>query len=174
MKAKMRVPYENGVWSAVGYGLAFAFLVPLTVALAFKAKQYIGALICVVCAFVLLRGAWKRFGCGMRINEKRVVLRSWQEKKVVPYDAVREMVVTFTQEKIVACIKTQDGEEMHFAWKEIVTDSTKTFPGLGWGYRSSAVVRIGVRMTDRFVAKSTERLSRCEKVRVEDRRSSEW
>lgn len=170
MKTKMTVPYQNGCWSALGYGLVVAVLGPLTVALAIKA-QLIGALICVVCAFVLLRGAWKRFGCGMRINEKRIVLRSWQEKKVVPYAAVREMVITFTQEKIVACIRTQDGEEMRFVWKEIVTDSTKTFPGLGWGYRSSAVVRIGIRMTDRFVAKSTERLSQCEKVRVEDRRS---
>ena len=97
MRMRMTVPYENGVWSAVGYGLAFAILVPLTVALAFKAKQYIGALICVVLAAVLLYGAWKRFSYGMRISEKRVILRSHRETKVVPYDAVCEIVVTFTE-----------------------------------------------------------------------------
>lgn len=172
MKAKMTVPYENGCWSALGYGLVIVILVPLAVALVLKAQQYVGALICVLCALILLKGSWKRFRYGMRINEKRIVLLSWREKKVVPYDAVYEVAVTFVQEKVVACIKTKDGEEIHFVWDEIITDSTKTFPGLGWGYKSSAIVRIGINMSDRFVAKSIERLSPCEKVRVEDLRSS--
>ena len=165
MKAKMRVPYENGVWSAVGYGLAFAFLVPLTVALAFKAKQYIGALICVVLAAVLLHGAWKRFSYGMRISEKRVVLRSHRETKVVPYDAVREIVVTFTRDNVAACVKMAD-DEFRVVWDDIWLDSRK-IGGLGWRY-NDPTIRVAVRMTDRFVVKSIERLSQCEKVRIEN------
>ena len=165
MKAKMRVPYENGVWSAVGYGLAFAFLVPLTVALAFKAKQYIGALICVVLAAVLLYGAWKRFSYGMRISEKRVVLRSHRETKVVTYDAVREIVVTFTRDNVAACVKMAD-DEFRVVWDDIWVDSRK-IGGLGWRY-NDPTIRVAVRMTDRFVVKSIERLSQCEKVRIEN------
>ena len=165
MKAKMRVPYENGVWSAVGYGLAFAFLVPLTVALAFKAKQYIGALICVVLAAVLLYGAWKRFSYGMRISEKRVVLRSHRETKVVTYDAVREIVVTFTRDNVAACVKMAD-DEFRVVWDDIWVDSRK-IGGLGWRY-NDPTIRVAVRMTDRFVAKSIERLSQCEKVCIEN------
>ena len=165
MKAKMRVPYENGVWSAVGYGLAFAFLVPLTVALAFKAKQYIGALICVVLAAVLLYGAWKRFSYGMRISEKRVVLRSHRETKVVTYDAVREIVVTFTRDNVAACVKTAD-DEFRVVWDDMWVDSRK-IGGLGWRY-NDPTIRVAVRMTDRFVAKSIENLSCCEKVRIEN------
>ena len=164
MKAKMRVPYQNGCWSAVGYGLAFAFLVPLTVALAFKAKQYIGALICVVLAAVLLHGAWKRFSYGMRISEKHVVLRSHRETKVVPYDAVREIVVTFTRDNVAAWVKTAD-DEFRVVWDDMWVDSRKI--GLGWRY-NDPTIRVAVRMTDRFVAKSIERLSQCEKVRIED------
>jgi len=165
VRIRMTVPYENGVWSAVGYGLAFAFLVPLTVALAFKAKQYIGALICVVLAAVLLHGAWKRFSYGMRISEKRVVLRSHRETKVVPYDAVREIVVTFTRDNVAACVKMAD-DEFRVVWDDIWVDSRK-IGGLGWRY-NDPTIRVAVRMTDRFVAKSIERLSQCEKVRIEN------
>lgn len=172
MKVKMRVPYENEGWSAVGYGLAFAFLLPLTVALAFKAKQYIGALICVVLALVLLLGAWKRFSYGMRINEKRVVLRSHRETKVVPYDDVREIVVTFTRDNVAARVNTAD-DEFRVVWDDMWVDSRKTFPGLGWGY-NNPTIRVAVRMTDRFVTNSIERLSQCEKVRIENRYSQEW
>lgn len=167
MKAKMTIPYQNGCWSALGYCLVVVILGPLTVALVVEAQQYIGAMICVLCALVLLKDSWKRFNYGMRINEKRIVLLSWREKKVIPYDAVREVVVTFHQDSVVACIKTEE-EEIRFVWDEIITDTTKTFPGIGWGYKSSAIVRIGLRMTDRFVAKSIENLSQCEKVRIEN------
>lgn len=163
MKAKMRVPYENGVWSAVGYGLVVAVLGPLTVALAVKA-QIIGALICVVLAAVLLYGAWKRFSYGMRISEKRVVLRSHRETKVVPYDDVREIVVTFTRDNVAAWVKTAD-DEFRVVWDDMWVDSRKI--GLGWRY-NDPTIRVAVRMTDRFVAKSIERLSQCEKVRIED------
>ena len=165
MRIRMTIPYENGVWSAVGYGLAFAFLVPLTVALAFKAKQYIGALICVVLAAVLLYGAWKRFSYGMRISEKRVVLRSHRETKVVTYDAVREIVVTFTRDNVAACVKMAD-DEFRVVWDDIWVDSRK-IGGLGWRY-NDPTIRVAVRMTDRFVVKSIERLSQCEKVRIEN------
>ena len=171
MKIKMTVPYQNGCWSAFGYGFAIAFLVPLAVALAFKAKQYFGALVCVVLALVLLRGAWKRFSYGMRINEKRIVLRSHRETKVVPYDTVREIVVTFTQDNVAACVKTEQ-EEFCIVWDDMWVDSRKTFPGLGWGY-NNPTVRVGVHITERFVAKSMERLSQCEKVRIENRYSSD-
>lgn len=167
MKAKMTVPYENGCWSAVGYGLALAFLIPLAVVLGWKAKQYVGTLICVVLAAVLLRGAWKRFSYGMRISDKRIVLRSHRETKVVPYDAVREIVVTFTQDNVAALVKTEE-EEFRFVWDDMWVDSRKTFPGLGWGY-NNPTVRVGVRITERFVNQSIERLSQCEKVRIENR-----
>ena len=134
-------------------------------------RKYRSMLMSGLLAAVLLLGAWKRFSYGMRINEKRIVLRSWREKKVVPYDAVREVVVTFHHDNVVAWIKTEE-EEIRFVWDEIITDTTKTFPGIGWGYKSSAIVRIGINMSDRFVAKSTERLSLCEKVRIEDQRAS--
>lgn len=172
MKTKMTVPYRNAWWAALGYCLTIVILGPLAVVLVVKAQQYVGSLICVLCALVLLKGSWKRFNYGMRINEKRIVLLSWREKKVVPYDAVSEVVVTFTQEKVVANLKMKEGEDIRFVWKEIITDTTKRFPSFGWGYKSSAIVRIGVNMSDRFVAKSTERLSLCDKVRVEDLRSS--
>ena len=170
MKAKMTIPYENGCWSAFGYGLVIVVLGPLAVALVVESQQSVGALICVLLALVMLKGAWKRFRYGMRINEKRIVLLSWREKKVVPYDAVREVVVTFTQDNVVARIKTEE-EEIRFVWDAMWIDSRKTFPSLGWGY-SNPTVRVGLHMTDRFVAKSTERLSLCEKVRVEDQRAS--
>lgn len=170
MKAKMTVPYENGCWSAFGYGLVIVVLGPLAVALVLQAQQYIGAVICVLCALILLKGSWKRFRYGMRINEKRIVLLSWREKKVVPYDTVREIVVTFTQDNVVARIKTEE-DEIRFVWDAMWIDSRKTFPSLGWGY-SNATVRVGVCMTDRFVAKSMHHLSQCEKVRIEDQRSS--
>lgn len=166
MKVKMTVPYENGCWSAIGYGLVVALLAPLTVALVVKSEQYIGALICALLALVMLKSAWKRFSYGMRINEKRIVLRSHREMKIVPYDTVREVVVTFTQDNVAACVKTEQ-EEFRFVWDDMWVDRRKTFPGLGWGY-DNPTVRVGVRMTDRFVAKSIERLSQCEKVRIEN------
>ena len=166
MKVKMTVPYENGCWSAFGYGLVVAVLGPLTVALVVKSEQYIGALICALLALVMLKGAWKRFSYGMRINEKRIVLRSHRETKVVPYDTVREVVVIFTQDNVAAVVKTEQ-EEFRFVWDDMWVDSRKTFPSLGWGY-NNPTVRVGVHITDRFVAKSIESLSRCEKVRIEN------
>lgn len=171
MKAKMMVPYRNGFWSALGYGLAIAFMVPLAVALGFKAKQYVGTLICVVLATVLLQGAWKRFSYGMRIGKKRIVLRSHRETKTVSYDAVREVVVTFTQENVAALVKTEQ-EEFRFVWDDMWVDSRKTFPGLGWGY-NNPTVRVSVHITERFVSESIERLSQCEKVRIENLYSTE-
>lgn len=171
MKAKMTVPYENGCWSAIGYGLALLFLLPLTVMLIVKSKQYFGAVICAVLVLVMLYGAWKHFSYGMRINEKRIVLRSHRGTKVVPYDAVREIVVTFTQDNVAALVVTE-GEEFRVVWDDMWVDSRKTFPGLGWGY-NNPTVRVAVRMTDRFVAKSIESLSQCEKVRIDNLYSQE-
>lgn len=166
MKAKMRVPYQNACWSAVGYGLVVVCLAPLSVALVVKSQQYFGALICVILALIMLRGAWKRFSYGMRINEKRIVLRSHRETKVVAYDAVREVVITFTQDNVAACVKTAE-DEFRIVWDDMWIDSRKTFPGLGWGY-DNPTIRVAVRMTDRFVEKSIERLSQCEKIRIEN------
>ena len=171
MKVKITVPYQNGCWSAFGYGLVVALLGPLAVALIVKSKQYVGALICVALALVMLRGAWKRFNYGMRISEKRIVLFSHREKKVVPYDAVREVVVTFTKDNVAACIKTAE-DEIRFVWDDMWVDSRRTFPSLGWGY-DNPTIRVGVCMTDRFVAKSIEHLSQCEKVRIENLYSTE-
>lgn len=167
----MIIPYRNGCWSAFGYFLVIAFLGPLVVSLILKAKQYGTALVCTVLAVIILGGALKRFNYGMHIGKRRIVLFSQQEMKVVPYASVREVVVTFTQENVTALVKTED-EEIRFVWKDLVVDSRKTFPGLGWGYKSSAISHEGIHMTDRFVAKSIERLSQCEKVRIEDLRSS--
>ena len=118
-------------------------------------------------AFLLLRGAWIRLNYGFYINEKRVVLRSCGKKQVVPYDAVREMMVTFTQENMAVRVTTAQGEEIRFVWEAMTIDSKKIFPGLGWG-SSSVPVRVGIRMTERFVENSMARLSQCEKVRMEN------
>ena len=165
MKIKMTVPYRNRFWVVLGCFLMLAFTVPLTVAL-IKRAEYGGALICVFFVLVLLHGTWRRLSYGIRIGEKRVVLRAQHRRNVVPYDAVREVVITFTQETIAACVKTQE-EEIRFVWEEIVTDSRKIFPGRGWG-SNSVPVRVGIRLTDRFVEKSIQRLSQCEKVRIEN------
>jgi len=131
-----------------------------------KLKEYGCALVCVILALILLRGAWLRLNYGIRINEKRIVLRSHRKKKTVPYDAVREVIVTFTQENVTACVKTME-EEIHFAWEEMTAESKEIFPGRGWG-SGSVPVRVGINMTDRFVKESIERLSQCEKVRIEN------
>ena len=169
MKIKMTVPYRNGFWVILGCCWMMALLCPLTVTLIVKAKQYGSAAVCAALALVLLHGAWKRLNYGIRINTKRIVLRSHRQRKTVPYDAVREVVVTFAPESVTACVKTES-EEIRCAWEEIVVDSKKVFPGLGWG-SSSVPVCIGVRMTDRFVRNSIERLSQCEKMRIENQYS---
>lgn len=165
MKIKMTVPYRNGFWVVLGCLFMLAVLGPLTVTF-IKGADYGGTVICTFLAWILLRGAWLRLNYGLRISEKRMILRSHRKKKVVPYDAVREVVVTFTQESIAACVKTQE-EEIRFVWEEMVTDSRKVFPGRGWG-SNSVPIRVGIKMTDRFVENSIERLSQCEKVRIEN------
>lgn len=165
MKIRMTVPYRNGFWVVLGCLFMLAVLGPLTVTF-IKGADYGGTVICTFFALILLRGAWLRLNYGLRISEKRMILRSHRKKQVVPYDAVREVVVTFTQESIAACVKTQ-GEEIRFVWEEMVTDSQKIFPGRGWG-SGSVPFRVGIRMTERFVEKNIERLSQCEKVRIEN------
>ena len=165
MKTKLTIPYRNRFWVVVGCLLMLAFTVPMTVALV-KRAEFGGAVIGAFFVLVLLHGAWRRLSYGIRIGEKRVVLRSQRQRHVVPYDAVVEVVVTFTQETIAACVKTRE-EEIRVVWDEMVTDSRKVFPGRGWG-SNSVPVRVGIRMTDRFVERNIERLMRCEKVRIED------
>lgn len=165
MKIHIRVPYRNGGWIAFGCLLLLAFLCPLTVTL-IRSEQYGGTVICVALALILLHGAWRRLSYGFRINEKRVVLLSRRHKRVIPYDTVREMVVTFHQESVAVRVITQD-EEIVFVWEEMVMDSKTIFPGRGWG-SNDVPVRVGIRMTERFVENCTERLSQCEKVRIEN------
>jgi len=165
VKIKMTVPYRNGFWVVLGCLCMLAVLGPLTVTF-IKGADYGGTVICTFLALILLRGAWLRLNYGLRISEKRMILRSHRKKKVVPYDAVREVVITFTQESIAACVKTQE-EEIRFVWEEMITDSQKIFPGRGWG-SGSVPFRVGIKMTDRFVENSIERLSQCEKVRIEN------
>ena len=165
MKIRITVPYRNGFWVVLGCLFMLAVLGPLTVTF-IKGADYGGTVICTFLALILLRDAWLRLNYGLRISEKRMILRSHRKKKVVPYDAVREVVVTFTQESIAACVKTQE-EEIRFVWEEMVTDSRKVFPGRGWG-SNSVPIRVGIQMTDRFVENSIERLSQCEKVRIEN------
>ena len=165
MKIKLAVPYRNGGWIIAGCLLMMALLTPLTVTF-IREEEYFGAVVCALLAGILLRGAWVRLNYGFCISEKRVVLRSYRKKRVIPYDAVREMVVTFTQENVTVRMITAD-EEIHFVWEEMVMDSKTIFPGLGWG-SSSVPVRVGIRMTERFVEKSMERLAQCEKVRIEN------
>lgn len=165
MKSKMTVPYRNRFWVVLGCLLMLAFTVPMTVALV-KRAEFGGAVIGAFFVLVLLHGAWRRLSYGIRIGEKRVVLRSQRQRHVVPYDAVVEVVVTFAQETIAACVKTRE-EEIRVVWEEMVTDSRKVFPGRGWG-SNNVPVRVGIRMTDRFVEKSIQRLSQCDKVRIEN------
>lgn len=165
MKIRINIPYRNGCWIVSGCLLMLAFMVPLTVTLMAK-EEYGSALVCAFFALILLRGAWVRFNYGLRINEKRIVLRSHRQKRVIPYDAVREMVVTFYQESVAVCVITQD-EEIVFVWEEMVMESKRIFPALGWGSKD-VPVRVGIRMTERFVENCTERLSQCEKVRIEN------
>lgn len=165
MKIKINIPYRNGCWIVSGCLLMLAFVCPLTVAL-IQSEQYGGAVICAVLALILLRGAWVRLNYGFCISEKRVVLRSHRQKRVIPYDAVREMVVTFHQESVAVRVITQD-EEIVFVWEEMVMESKRIFPALGWG-SNDVPVRIGIRMSERFVENCTERLSQCEKVRIEN------
>ena len=167
MKVKITIPYRNGCWIVLGCLLMMAFMGPLTVTFV-KAEEYGGTLVCVALMGILLRGAWLRLNYGLRINEKSIVLRSRRKRSVVPYDAVREVVVTFTCDTVAACVKMLGGEEICFVWEEMITESSKIFPGRGWG-SNSVPVRVGIKMTDRFVSKSIERLSRCEKVRIENR-----
>lgn len=164
----MTVPYRNGFWIVLGCCVMLAFLVPMTIALVVKAKQFGSAAICIVLALILLGGAWKRLNYGIRINAKRILLLSHRRRQTVPYDAVSEMVVTFTPDSIAACVKMKDADDIRFVWEEMVTDSQKIFPGRGWG-SNSVPVRVGIRMTDRFVRNSIERLSQCDKVRIENR-----
>ena len=166
MKIQINVPYRNGCWMVVGCLLMMAFMVPLTVTLMAK-EEYGSALVCAFFALVLLRGAWVRFNYGLRINEKRIVLRSHRQKRVIPYDAVRGIVVTFHQASVAVRVITQDAEEIHFVWEEMMVESKRIFPTWGWG-SGSTPARVGIRMTERFVEKSMERLSQCEKVRVEN------
>ena len=166
MKIKINVPYRNGFWAVIGCLLMMAFLGPLTVTFV-REEMYGGVLVCVVLAWILLRGTWVRLNYGLRINEKCIVLRSQRQKHVIPYDAVREMVVTFRGATIAARIITTEAEEIGCVWEEIQTDSQKVFPGRGWG-SNSVPIRVGIRMTYRFVEKCIERLSQCEKVRVEN------
>ena len=166
MKTKLTVPYRNRFWVVLGCLLMLAFTGPLMVTF-IREEEFGGAVIGAFFVVVLLHGAWRRLSYGIRIGEKRVVLRSQRQRHVVPYDAVVEVVVTFTQDKILACVKTQENEEIRFVWEEMVTDSRKVFPGRGWG-SNSVPVRVGIRMTDRFVERSIERLTQCEKVRIED------
>ena len=166
MKIKLAVPYRNGGWIIAGCLLMMALLTPLTVTF-IREEEYFGAVVCALLAGILLRSAWLRLNYGFCINEKHIVLRSHRKKKVVPYDAVREMIVTFTQESIAACVTTKDGEEIHFVWEEMTIDSKTIFPGRGWG-SNSVPICVGIRMTERFVEKSMERLAQCEKVRIEN------
>ena len=166
MKTKLTIPYRNRFWVVLGCLLMLAFTGPLMVTF-IREEELGGAVICAFFVLVLLHGAWQRLHYGLRISEKRVVLRARRNRKVVPYDSVREVVVTFTQDKILACVKTQENEEIRFVWEEMVTDSRKVFPGRGWG-SNSVPVRVGIRMTDRFVERNIERLTQCEKVRIED------
>ena len=166
MKIRMTIPYRNRFGIILGCCFVLAFMGPLAVTLVVRAKQYGSAVICIALALILLAGAWKRLNYGIRIREKQIVLRSHRKKITVPYDAVREVVVTFTQENVAACVKTQD-EEIRFVWEEMTAESKDIFPGRGWG-SGSVPVRVGIRMTDRFVKNSIEHLSRCEKVRIEN------
>ena len=168
MRTKLTIPYRNRFWVVLGCLLMLAFTGPLTVTF-IRAEEYGGALICAFFVLILLHGAWLRLSYGLRISEKRIILRAQRRRQVVPYDAVREVVVTFTQDKVAARVITPD-EEICFVWEEIIADSRKVFPGRGWG-SNSVPVRVGIRMTDRFVEKSMERLSQCEKVRIENRRN---
>ena len=82
MKSKMTVPYRNRFWVVLGCLLMLAFTGPLMVTF-IREEELGGAVICAFFVLVLLHGAWQRLHYGLRISEKRVVLRSQRQRHVV-------------------------------------------------------------------------------------------
>lgn len=164
MKTKVIIPYRNNWLVIVGCVLLLALMVPLAVTF-YHEREYGCVVLCAFLTLFLLVGAWFRFNYGMHINDKRVLLLAQHGIKVVPWSDISMFVAKFTNSEVVAYMELKNGEKFAFIWEDLVLDNRRIFPALGWGNTTS---RVSIRITDRFVERSIERLSQCEGIVIEN------
>lgn len=119
-------------------------------------KNYALAVVCLLLAAVALTGTFFRFNYGIRINSKRVTAIDGGSIKILRYDDVSSIVVKFTDRDVLVRIKMKNQQEHIFVWDAIASGNT------------AFQIKNKIKIDSRFVEKSIESLSKCEKVKIQN------
>lgn len=149
MKAKMKVRYNKQIFLAIASFVICAILFAVAY---ISGKSEIWALACFVCLFTSA-ALWFHFNYGIKIGKKYVFVMSYGSIKLLKYDEIRYIEVTFQNGCISAKIKETDGSVHSFDWDDILLSSS--FP------RWNRII-----ITKKIVKKSIANLSLCDKVRI--------
>ena len=139
------------------YLLVFSLLTVIaTVTL--KDGAYALSAIAILINLLLSFALWCRFfAYGLRISHKRVIAVDQTSVKFLPYGSVSRITVKFTSDAVSAVIKTKDQSEYCFVWDSIYLGSDPILPN-----QNKANVTL------KFIEKSINELSKCEKVRIQN------
>ena len=123
-----------------------------------KEGAYALSAIAILINLLLTFALWCRFfAYGLRITHKRVIAVDQTSVKFLPYGSVSRITVKFTSDAVSAVIKTKDQSEYFFVWDSIYLGSDPILPN-----QNKANV------TQKFIEKSINELSKCEKVRIQN------
>ena len=123
-----------------------------------KEGAYALSAIAILINLLLTFALWCRFfAYGLRISHKRVIALDQTSVKFLPYDSVSRITVKFTSDAVSAVIKTKDQSEYFFVWDSIYLGSDPILPN-----QNKANVTL------KFIEKSINELSKCEKVRIQN------
>ena len=139
------------------YLLVFSMLTVIAI-VTLKEGTYSLSVIAIVINLLLTFALWCRFfAYGLRISNKRVIAVDQTSVKFLPYDLVSRITVKFMSDDVSAVIKTKDQSEYCFVWDSIYLGSDPILPN-----QNKANV------TQKFIEKSINELSKCEKVRIQN------
>ena len=112
--------------------------------------------------FIVLIGFGFFWNYGIKITSKRVTLLSQDMWKTFYYDEIKYIEIGFSNNSIYGTIKAQNQKAYDFYFSGIDLNR-----GSQWFH--SRLLESDLKMTEQFVKRSIEKLSVCEKVKIQNR-----
>ncbi len=157
MKAKMIIRYKRAPFFILICALLFLLLGVMAFTFITEDKNYGLATLCFALITLIFVAMYFRFNYGIRISEKRVIAIEQGKMKILKYDDVSSITIKFTNEKIIAYIKMKSHKEYTFVWDHVFLGSNVFLPS-----------KLNIALDDKFVTKSIESLSICDKVKIQN------
>jgi hypothetical protein len=153
----MKIKYRKSWLFIIGVALLLTLLVVMAVAFIAEDHNYGLAILCLLLGVAVLVAMYFRFNYGITISEKRVVAIEQAGIKILRYDDISSIIVKFTDESVVAYIKTKNQQDYTFVWDSIFLGTNVILPS-----------KNKIKLCDKFVEESIANLSKCPKVKIQN------